>query len=158
MPMTNERKSNVPVQLGAFSSSDMRVSSDIASEVELRKSHELAHMSGKNRADGLRQATCRRVYDRRFLTHKKSQSISINTIIIAALGLAVLVVLFVVFTGRFSKFGEGVKESSLTCEKGCQTVGYKQGFYRPNNREGVGETCIPGKYEDVPEGQVCCCS
>ena len=53
----------------------------------------------------------------------KAQSISINTIIIAAIGLAVLVVLFVVFTGRFAKFGEGVKESALTCEKGCKAVG-----------------------------------
>ena len=90
--------------------------------------------------------------------HKKAQSISINTIIIAAIGLAVLVVLFVVFTGRFGKFGEGVRESALTCEKGCQTVGYKQGFHRGKGFEGTGETCIPGKYEDVPEGQVCCCS
>ena len=91
--------------------------------------------------------------------HKKAQSISINTIIIAAIGLAVLVVLFVVFTGRFSKFGEGVKESSLTCDKGCKAVGYKQGFPRIRvGGEGVGETCIPGKYEDLPEGQVCCCS
>ena len=89
---------------------------------------------------------------------KKGQSISINTIIIAALGLAVLVVLFVVFTGRFGKFGEGVKESSLTCDKGCKAVGYNQGFYRGKGAEGVGETCIPGKYEDVPENQVCCCS
>ena len=90
--------------------------------------------------------------------NKKAQSISINTIIIAALGLAVLIVLFVVFTGRFGKFGEGVKESSLTCEKGCKAVGYTQGFYRGKGGEAAGETCISGKYEDVPEGQVCCCS
>ena len=89
----------------------------------------------------------------------KAQSISINTIIIAAIGLAVLVVLFVVFTGRFAKFGEGVKESALTCEKGCKAVGYSQGFHRgAGGGEAAGETCIPGKYEDTPEGQVCCCS
>ena len=148
MSKTNGRKSNVPVQLGVFSSSDMRVSSC-----------ELAHMSGKNRVDGLRQAKCRRVYGRRFLTHNKSQSISINTIIIAALGLAVLVVLFVVFTGRFGKFGEGVRESSLTCEKGGKAVGYSQGFSRSIKDCGSGETPIPGRYEDFRETDTtCCCS
>ena len=86
----------------------------------------------------------------------KSQSISINTIIIAALGLAVLVVLFVVFTGRFSKFGEGVKESSLTCDKGCKAVGYSQGFSRPGG--GTGETQIPGRFEDTKEKETCWCS
>lgn len=89
--------------------------------------------------------------------HKKGQSISINTIIIAAIGLAVLVVLFVVFTGRFSKFGEGVKESSLTCDKGCKAVGYTQGFSRPG-RGVTGETQIPGRFEDAKEGETCWCS
>src|SRR3989344_4404465 len=89
---------------------------------------------------------------------RKAQSISINTIIIAALALAVLIVLFVIFTGRFRIFGEGVRESGLTCDKGCATLGYTQGFARSPNGEGVGETCIAGKYEDVPQEQVCCCS
>jgi len=89
---------------------------------------------------------------------RKAQSISINTIIIAALALAVLIVLFVIFTGRFRIFGEGVRESGLNCEKGCTTLGYSQGFARSPGQEGGGEKCIPGKFEDVPEGLVCCCS
>ena len=132
MSKTNGRKSNVPVQLGVFPS------------------------TLKNHSIGLRQAKCRSVYSRGFLTSKKAQSISINTIIIAAIGLAVLVVLFVVFTGRFSKFGEGVRESSLTCEKGCKTVGYAQGFSRGGG--GAGETQIPGRFEDTKEGETCWCS
>ena len=87
----------------------------------------------------------------------KAQSISINTIIIAAIGLAVLVVLFVVFTGRFSKFGEGVKESSLTCDRGCKAVGYTQGF-SILGRGVTGETQIPGRFEDAKEGETCWCS
>ncbi|MBI2124891.1 hypothetical protein HYT92_03810 [Candidatus Pacearchaeota archaeon] len=88
----------------------------------------------------------------------KAQSISINTIIIAAIGLAVLIVLFVIFTGRFGKFGEGVKESSLTCDKGCRAVGYTQGYPRRGTC-GSGETSIPGRFEDFKEGDnACCCS
>ena len=86
---------------------------------------------------------------------KKSQSISLNTIIIAAIGLAVLVVLFVVFTGRFKIFSEGVKESALSCDKGCKTVGYALG----NSRSGCSsdETQIPGRFEDTSQNQLCCC-
>ena len=55
---------------------------------------------------------------------KKAQSISINTIIIAAIALAVLVVLFVIFTGRISLFSKGVGETT-TCEQACKSAGYK---------------------------------
>jgi hypothetical protein len=89
--------------------------------------------------------------------NKKAQGISINTIIIAAIGLAVLVVLFVVFTGRFNIFNEGVKGSSLTCTKACQTLGNSQGYGRPPGGKGIGEECIPGIYEDVLQGEQCCC-
>ena len=56
------------------------------------------------------------------MTSKKAQSISINTIIIAAIALAVLVVLFVVFTGRFKVFSEGVS-STASCENVCKSLG-----------------------------------
>jgi len=85
---------------------------------------------------------------------KKSQSISINTIIIAAIALAVLVVLFVIFTGRFRIFSEGVKESSLTCDKACKSVGYLSGY--PSSGCGS-DFSISGKFEGMSEGQVCCC-
>ena len=87
---------------------------------------------------------------------KKSQSISINTIIIAAIALAVLVVLFVIFTGRFKIFSEGVKESSLTCERACKAVGYS----RSNILSGSGcgnEFQASGKFEGMGENQACCC-
>lgn len=42
---------------------------------------------------------------------KKAQGISINVIIIAAIALAVLVVLFAIFTGRIGLFSKGVKET-----------------------------------------------
>ncbi|MBI2557967.1 hypothetical protein HYW20_01485 [Candidatus Woesearchaeota archaeon] len=86
---------------------------------------------------------------------KKSQSISINTIIIAAIALAVLVVLFIVFTGRFKIFSEGVKDTSLTCDKSCKAVGYSRG----DPRFGSCSTSEfqTGKFEGMSEGQVCCC-
>ena len=94
---------------------------------------------------------------------KKAQSISINTIIIAAIALAVLVVLFVVFTGRFKVFSEGVSGASLTCDSGCKSVGYSGG-----NPYGIGtspyldctspQVRISGRFEGMTEGQVCCCT
>ena len=89
--------------------------------------------------------------------HTKSQSISINTIIVAAIALAVLVVLFFIFTGRFKIFSEGVKESSLTCEKACKATGYSRS--NPATRcDENNEFQVPGKFDDVPTGLVCCCS
>ena len=90
--------------------------------------------------------------------NKKGQSISINTIIIAAIALAVLVVLFIVFTGRFKIFSEGVKESSLTCDKGCRSVGYSGGFPRTSNSCFSNEVSISGKFEGMTENQACCCA
>ena len=90
--------------------------------------------------------------------HKKGQSISINTIIIAAIALAVLVVLFIVFTGRFKVFSEGVKETSLNCDKGCKSVGYQGGSPRIANSCFTNEAPILGKFEGMAENQVCCCT
>ena len=88
---------------------------------------------------------------------KKSQSISINTIIIAAIALAVLVVLFLVFTGRFRIFSEGVKESSLTCDRACKSTGFSSSL--KGRSTCVGDTTqIPGKFEDLAENEVCCCN
>lgn len=90
---------------------------------------------------------------------KKAQGISINTVIIAAIGLAVLVVLFLVFTGRFKLFSEGVKESSLTCQSACKSAGYSDGLTgleRCTPTSGI--TQIPGKFEGMGEREVCCCT
>ena len=85
---------------------------------------------------------------------KKGQGISINTIIIAALGLAVLVVLFLIFTGRIGIFSQGV-ENTQRCTDVCQAAA--RTFNGPASAD---ETCpvgqyVAGKYSDGPNG--CCC-
>ena len=90
--------------------------------------------------------------------HKKGQSISINTIIIAAIALAVLVVLFVIFTGRFKIFSEGVS-STASCENNCKALGKTRG--EASNKQVCndgGGTYIPGSYTDLSnKDNVCCC-
>lgn len=95
---------------------------------------------------------------------KKAQSISINTIIIAAIALAVLVVLFVVFTGRFKIFSEGVSETS-SCANSCKALGMRFGARTGSSIQDAAEDCrkqsdrtyIPGSYGDLKSGEVCCC-
>ena len=91
---------------------------------------------------------------------KKGQSISINTIIIAAIALAVLVVLFMIFTGRLGVFSIGVKETT-DCNNACIAAGYESGrsFGSSETCTPPGETILSGYY--VPEGgerKRCCCS
>ena len=93
---------------------------------------------------------------------KKSQSISINTIIIAAIALAVLVVLFVIFTGRMGIFTQGIKGTAPTCLKACTTAGYTDGN---SVLAGTNKECAPdkfrisGEFQDVdPTQNICCCT
>ena len=58
--------------------------------------------------------------------NKRGQSISINTIIIAAIALAVLVVLFAIFTGRLNLFSTGVK-AVTDCKQTCTARGFDNG-------------------------------
>ena len=81
---------------------------------------------------------------------KKSQSISINTIIIAAIALAVLVVLFVIFTGRTKIFSEEVDKTTVSCPDACKIGSYA---YITDG------TCSP-QGNDVTirvRGKDCCC-
>ncbi|MBI2658675.1 hypothetical protein HYX05_01050 [Candidatus Woesearchaeota archaeon] len=96
---------------------------------------------------------------------KKSQSISINTIIIAAIALAVLVVLFFVFTGRFKVFSEGVGQTA-SCSNSCRALGMSLGVRTGSSLQDAAEDCrrqsdrayIPGTYADITESNgVCCC-
>ena len=92
---------------------------------------------------------------RNFKMTGKAQSISINTIIIAAIGLAVLVVLFAIFTGRLNLFSSGVQATD-TCQQKCSILNMKVG---PNPTVNV-RSCdngqyIPGSYKDGQYG--CCC-
>ena len=88
---------------------------------------------------------------------KKSQSISINTIIVAAIALAVLVVLFFIFTGRIGSFSQGVQETD-TCAQKCSSLNMGEGTHLQN----VGDSCrdpaqkIAGSYKDGKYG--CCCT
>ncbi len=90
--------------------------------------------------------------------NKKAQGISINTIIIAAIALAVLVVLFAIFTGRLGLFSKGV-EQTTTCKQACSATGYS-----PDNSgpipEGSGECSglkLPGAYELQSGNKLQCC-
>ena len=98
-----------------------------------------------------------------FRRHKKSQGISINTIIIAAIALAVLVVLFVIFTGRFKIFSEGVDQTA-SCNNACAALGktkFEGSISKEtcqNTNQNTNElTYIPGRYSDVPQDFACCC-
>ena len=90
----------------------------------------------------------------------KGQSISINTIIIAAIALAVLVVLFAIFTGRIGGFSKGVGETA-SCANSCKALG-KTGDLIPSTSKldcetnGRG-TYVPGNYDDAKSPNVCCC-
>ena len=89
---------------------------------------------------------------------KKGQSISINTIIVAAIALAVLVVLFIIFTGRFKIFSEGVS-GAASCAKTCEIAGkIRVSIETKEGCVGGGYNYMPGEYGDVPKNNVCCCT
>ena len=83
--------------------------------------------------------------------HKKAQSISINTIIIAAIALAVLVVLFVIFTGRFKIFSEDVDKTTVNCQDACKIGAYSH--YSDN----VCPSGTQGLITIRVKGKDCCC-
>ena len=90
---------------------------------------------------------------------RKGQSISINTIIVAAIALAVLVVLFAIFTGRMGIFTGGVKETD-TCAQKCASLNleYKSTVSADNKNSPdkcKDQTYVPGIYKEGPYG--CCC-
>jgi hypothetical protein len=82
-----------------------------------------------------------------FLGHKKSQGLSFNVIIIAALSLIVLVVVLVIFSERSSIFGKSLESCSGKageCKESC----------------GTGEATIPNakcpEKESEAEKDTCC--
>ena len=93
-----------------------------------------------------------------YVGKKKAVELSVNVIIIAAISLAVLVVLFAVFTGRLGAFTRGLAETD-NCEQKCNSL--DMSFIRA---AGTSKTCdtincelyIAGSYKNAPEG--CCCS
>ena len=87
--------------------------------------------------------------------NKKAQSISINTIIIAAIALAVLVVLFAIFTGRLGGFTQGVRDTD-TCAQKCSSLSMDVGI---NPSDANSKTCSTGQYIAgvYKDGQFGCC-
>ena len=92
---------------------------------------------------------------------KKSQGLSINAIILVAIGLIVLVVLIAIFTGRMGNFVRGI-DTTATCKSSCEAFG--RGAYTGTDAK-IQTECeetdkakvVSGTYEDVPKGKVCCC-
>ncbi|MDO8480570.1 MAG: hypothetical protein Q7S65_02005 [Nanoarchaeota archaeon] len=84
---------------------------------------------------------------------KKAQSISINTIIVAAIALIVLVVIVMIFTGRISIFGRGLDnvQQGQKCELDDGTRDWFESC--PD-----GQSQVYGVFSDASanEGQVCC--
>lgn len=85
--------------------------------------------------------------------NKKGQGLPLNTIIIAAIVLIVLVVLWAIFTGRMGVFSKGV--SDVTKGEGCVEAG---GVIKLETEGGCNEACpaIYGNFKDISTGQVCC--
>ncbi len=88
---------------------------------------------------------------------KKGVDLSVNVIIVAAIALAVLVVLFMIFTGRLAIFSKGVSEVA-SCAKSCENVGVKISVQiNPTECNRVNGQYLPGTYNDVVSPNVCCC-
>jgi len=96
--------------------------------------------------------------------NKKGQSISINTIIIAAIALAVLVVLFAIFTGRLNLFSIGIQQTD-TCQQKCSSLNMRFDGTAANPdgtcstsdaQRTLTLTYVAGKYKGAENG--CCCS
>jgi len=87
--------------------------------------------------------------------NKKSQGISINVIIIAAVALIVLVVLVAVFTGRFGMFTQGIRGAS-TCGEACKSAGYTNGGSAQQSDCISPAKILSGFHET--EGDYCCCN
>ena len=83
----------------------------------------------------------------------KSQGISINVIIIAAIALIILVVLVAVFTGRFGIFAGTVKQTGDPM-KPCTTTDQEFSVKEAPTRCPVGSSLVLGKVKTP--GNVCC--
>jgi hypothetical protein len=64
------------------------------------------------------------------MMHKKAQSISINTVVVAAIALIVLVVMIAIFAGRIKIFTGGARDCGTqggSCANDCAKVGEDKG-------------------------------
>ncbi len=66
----------------------------------------------------------------KFLRNLKAQGLSLNTIIVAAIVLIVLIVLWAIFTGKMGSFAQGLggtTESGQSCVNRCEATGLYSG-------------------------------
>ena len=82
---------------------------------------------------------------------KKAQGISINVIVIAAIALAVLVVLFAIFTGKLGIFSREVDKTD-NCVSRCTAIGKEKG----TDLLVEGSQC-PGDEDPISGGKFGCC-
>lgn len=95
---------------------------------------------------------------------KKAQSISINTIVVAAIALLVLVVMIAIFGGRIRIFGQEARSCiNQGGVEGCYTSCTDDGIKNePNYVEGNIYISLPGtdcgdeKIGNTDKGMVCC--
>jgi len=82
---------------------------------------------------------------------KKAQSLSLTTVIVAALALLVLVILTMIFAGRMGTFNQGLKNCDTLCttsSDSCIEAGYElAGFYG---------SCKDPSGTEIKEGAYCC--
>jgi len=88
------------------------------------------------------------------LKKRKAQGLSINTIIVAIIGLIILVVLVLLLAGKLGTFSEGL-DVATRCENICKTVGKDKGGV-------VGTGALTGKPACSVTGEqlvtaTCCC-
>jgi len=87
---------------------------------------------------------------------KKAQGLSLNVIIIAALGLLVLVVLAIIFTGRTGIFVREIEKCSETTGGSCVATEIEcSGTYSRIVARGC-DLNGDGKYTAAPEDGYCC--
>ena len=82
---------------------------------------------------------------------KKAQGISINVIVIAAIALAVLVVLFAIFTGKLGIFSREVDKTD-NCVSRCTAIGKEKG----TDLLVEGSQC-PNDEDPISGGKFGCC-
>lgn len=90
---------------------------------------------------------------------KKSQSIAINTIVLAAIALGVLVVVFLIFTGQFSTTSKNLQSCELKNGKCAKDISKDTSKLScDNNNEQYKDYKIPIYISDplCGESKLCC--
>lgn len=87
--------------------------------------------------------------------NKKSQGLSITTIVAAVVALILIVVIITILTGKTGKFKGGLDEAAK-CSTSCNALGMS-GIVKANPAACT-DTILPGSFSDVSGTKVCCCS